>query len=338
MPDLLDGRPARRWDEPEAAASGATTRSSQEKDMSRTDVEFPAQGTTLRGWFYRPETGAGPFPTVVLQHGFSAVKEMYLDDYAEVFTAAGLACLVYDHPGFGASDDAPGTPRHEIDPWQQIRGISDALTYAQSREDVDPRRIGLWGSSYGAANAYVTAAIDRRVRAVVGQVPLVTGSLSFTQLVRIDNWAATEEMFAADRLTRMAGGPPAMVPVVDDDPMAPSALPTPDSYEFFTTTADKRAPAWRNEVTLRSLEFFRGYEPVDYIAKISPTPLLMVVAPGDRLVDGGLSLRAYEGAVHPKKLVTVDGGHFDAYTGPGFEVSSGAARDWFVEHLVDRAG
>jgi fermentation-respiration switch protein FrsA (DUF1100 family) len=334
--DVLDGCPRPRWDEAEAAASGAVTRSSPGGDMSRADVEFPAEGTTLRGWFYLPDSGPGPFPTVVLQHGFSAVKEMHLDDYAEVFAAAGLACLVYDHPGFGASDDAPGTPRYEIDPWQQIRCISHAITYAQSRDDVDPRRIGLWGSSYGAANAYVAAAIDRRVRAVVGQVPLVTGSLSFTQLVRIDNWAATEEMFAADRLARMKGEPPAMVPVVDDEPMAPSALPTADSFEFFTTTAEKRAPSWRNEVTLRSLEFFRGYEPVDYIPRISPTPLLMVVAPGDRLVDGGLALRAYQTAVHPKKLVTVEGGHFDAYTGAGFGASSGAARDWFVEHLVDR--
>jgi fermentation-respiration switch protein FrsA (DUF1100 family) len=303
---------------------------------SRTDLDFTIEGTTIRGWFYTPDTGSAPYPTVVLQHGFSAVKEMHLDDYAEVFAAAGLACLCYDHPGFGASEAAPGTPRLEIDPWQQIRFVSHAITYAQSRDDVDPTRIGLWGSSYGAANAYVTAAIDRRVKAIVGQVPLVTGSLSFTQLVRIDQWAATEELFAVDRLGRLRGEAPAMVPVVDDDPMAPSALPTHDSYEWFIATAEKRAPSWRNEVTLRSLEYFRGYEPIDYIPKIAPTPLLMVVAPGDRLVDGGLALRAYEAAAHPKRLVMVDGGHFDAYTGTGFEVSSGAARDWFVEHLVDR--
>jgi hypothetical protein len=42
--------------------------------------------------------------------------------------------------------------------------------------------------------------------------------------------------------------------------------------------------------------------------------------------------------VHPKKLVLVPGGHFDAYVGPGFEISSGAARDWFVEHLLTAAG
>ena len=31
------------------------------------------------------------------------------------------------------------------------------------------------------------------------------------------------------------------------------------------------------------------------------------------------------------------GGHFDAYVGRGFEISSGAARDWFVEHLLSAA-
>ena len=31
------------------------------------------------------------------------------------------------------------------------------------------------------------------------------------------------------------------------------------------------------------------------------------------------------------------GGHFDAYVGRGFEISSGAARDWFVEHLLTAA-
>ena len=123
---------------------------------TRADVEYTVEGATIRGWFYTPETSSAPYPTVVLQHGFSAVKEMHLDDYAEVFAAAGLACLVYDHPGFGDSEPVPGTPRLEIDPWQQIRFVSHAITYAQSRDDVDSRRIGLWGSSYGAANAYVT--------------------------------------------------------------------------------------------------------------------------------------------------------------------------------------
>ena len=51
--------------------------------MNRTDVEFNAEGTTLRGWLYRP-AGDGAVPGVVMAHGFSAVKEMYLDSFAEV--------------------------------------------------------------------------------------------------------------------------------------------------------------------------------------------------------------------------------------------------------------
>jgi len=36
-------------------------------------------GVTLRGWFYKPDSGKGPFPTVVMAHGFTATKEMTLD-------------------------------------------------------------------------------------------------------------------------------------------------------------------------------------------------------------------------------------------------------------------
>jgi uncharacterized protein len=56
-----------------------------------------------------------------------------------------------------------------------------------------------------------------------------------------------------------------------------------------------------------------------------------------RANSGELAAEAFETAAHPKKLVLVPGGHFDAYVGPGFEISSGAARDWFVDHLVTAA-
>ena len=129
-----------------------------------------------------------------------------------------------------------------------------------------------------------------------------------------------------------------MVPVVTDDPAQPAALPTEDSYEFFTRTQRERAPAWENQVTLRSVELFQGYEPGRFLPLIAPTPLQMVVAPYDRLVAGEAATAAYEHAAHPKNLVTVPGGHFEAYTGPGFEISSAAARDWFVEYLKPSKG
>ena len=124
-----------------------------------------------------------------------------------------------------------------------------------------------------------------------------------------------------------------MIPVVAEDPLAPSALPTPDSWQWFTETGRVRASAWQNLVTLRSIELFMAYEPGAYIELISPTPLLMVVALGDHLTVADEALGAYERARHPKKLVTLNGGHFDAYVAD-FDAASGAARDWFVEHLA----
>ncbi len=58
----------------------------------RKDVEFKTQdGVTLKAWHYLPDRRSGKVPTIVMAHGFSAVKEMYLDKFAEVFAAAGSA-------------------------------------------------------------------------------------------------------------------------------------------------------------------------------------------------------------------------------------------------------
>lgn len=296
---------------------------------NREDVEFNAEGVTLRGWFFGATGRSGASPTVVMAHGFSAVKEMYLDSFAEVFADAGLNALVFDNRNFGASD---GEPRQEIDPWQQVRDYRHAITYAQLRDDVDSDRIGIWGSSYSGGHVLVVGSIDRRVKAVVAQAPLVSGSSNIGELVRADFRAGFRQMFDEDRAARFEGKEPAMVPVVAEDPLAPSALPTPDSWTWFTETGQTRAPAWRNEVTLRTVEMLGEYEPASYIGRISPTPLLMLVATEDHLTPAHLAIAAYEHACEPKKLVLLPGGHFGVYVDE-FDAASGPARDWFVENL-----
>ncbi len=296
----------------------------------RIDVDFDAEGVTLRGWLYVPDGATGPVPTIVMAHGFSAVKEMYLDRFAEAFAAAGLGALVFDNRNFGASD---GEPRQEIDPWEQVRDYRHAITYAITRPEVDDERIGIWGSSYSGGHVLVVGAIDRRVKCVVGQVPLISGHRNARRIVRADFVAAVGAMFDEDRANRYAGKPPAMIPVVDADAMAPSALPTADSFTWFTETAAARAPSWRNEVTLRSVEMFWEYEPGAYVQWVSPTPLLIVVAARDHLTVCDLAIEAYERALEPKKLVILPGAHFDAYVA-GFDAAAGAATDWFSQHLL----
>jgi uncharacterized protein len=297
----------------------------------RSDIEFDAEGVTLRGWLYRPDdAGDDPVPTIVMAHGFSAVKEMYLDVYAERFAEAGLAALVFDNRNFGASD---GEPRQEIDPWAQVRDYRHAITFAGQLPNVRRDAIGVWGSSYSGGHVIVVGAIDRRVRAVVSQVPLISGWRNVLRLVRADLVAQFRGMFDADRDARYQGKEPEMVPVVNDDPLGPAALPTPDSFEWFTATGRTRAPTWRNEVTLRSVELLTEYEPGIYIERISPTPLMMVVGAADHLTVADEALAAFGRAMEPKQLVLLPGGHFDAYTND-FDTAAGEAADWFVRHLT----
>lgn len=94
----------------------------------------------------------------------------------------------------------------------------------------------------------------------------------------------------------------------------------------------KICPNWRNEVTVRSLELARTYEPGAYIERIAPTPLLMIIADADTTTPTGLQQEAYQRAYHPKRLLMLPGGHYSVYT-EHFEETSKAAVEWFGQHL-----
>lgn len=153
----------------------------------REDVAFnTGDGVTLRGWFYKPAVNTNlRVPCLVMSNGFAAVKEMSLDAFAGCFTSRlPLNCLVFDNRGFGASGPREGRLRQEIVPAVQNSDISDAITYAQSREDVDPDKIGIWGTSFSGGNVLWVGAADRRVKAVLSQVPLIDGWQNYHWLVK----------------------------------------------------------------------------------------------------------------------------------------------------------
>lgn len=60
----------------------------------RLNVEFESDGTTCRAWLYLPKTPV-PAPVIVMAHGFGGIREMRLDAFAEQFSQAGYACLVF---------------------------------------------------------------------------------------------------------------------------------------------------------------------------------------------------------------------------------------------------
>ncbi|KUJ20147.1 alpha/beta-hydrolase [Mollisia scopiformis] len=291
--------------------------------MPREDISFQtSDNVTLRGWFYSPETTIStPLPCLVMSHGFTATKEIHLDSFAAHITSSlPISCLIYDNRGFGASDNHPSAPRQEIIPSLQCSDISDAITYAQSRDDVNKDKIGIWGSSYSGGHVLWVGAVDKRVKVVLSQMPMVNGWENFHRLIRSDFVGGLNQMFQEDRLARASGKAAGTIPVVDPNPMATSALPTPDSYTFFSNW-EKKGDFWKNEVTVKSMEELRAYNPSSHIHHISPAPLLMTVASSDILTPADLALTAYSKALEPKELHLIPGGHFDGYAGPIFETN-----------------
>ncbi len=275
-------------------------------------------GITLSARFFAPD-GNGPHPCVVMSHGFSAVMDMGLMPYGEAFRDAGLACLVYDHRNFG---DSGGEPRQEVDPWRQIRDMREVISHARIRPNVDADRIGLWGTSYSGGHVLVIGAVDRRVKCVVSQVPVTSGSGAIERMVTAPEMAGFLDGIYADYDARARGEAAGTLPVYQ---------PGSETAAWAETLGP--GTAYRNEVTLRSRDLWLEYEPWAFMHRISPTPLLMIVAARDTRVPVRDQLDAYALALEPKRLLLLDCSHYDPYMSRLAE-SVEAGRAFLTTHLI----
>ncbi|MGK7379187.1 alpha/beta hydrolase [Planococcus sp. 1R117A] len=296
----------------------------------KNDVTFVSEGLNCKGWLYVPEGGElSKKPAIVMAHGFNAVKEMHLKNFAEKFAEAGFAVLVFDYRFIGESE---GEPRQHVIPAEQHKDYRNAISWISTHDQVDENRIGIWGAGYSGAHVLHLAAIDPRVKVVVAQAPVVNGWKSAQRLMRNDIFHGFVQNLSAYRLARYMGAEHQYVPVVAPEGEV-SALPIPEAFDWFTETGNTIAPNWENRITLETMEALLEYSPSSTIERISPTPLLMLVAENDMLATADLTIEAFQKAHEPKKLVVLPGGHYSAYVDPGLSDFLPPQIEWFKEHL-----
>jgi len=244
MPNSIWETRERKGRERPLEASASETATDIVARVERRDIVLRSDGADLATWLFLPD-GPGPHPLVIMAHGFSATRPMTADKYAEVFRAAGLAVLLYDHRGFGASG---GQPRQRIDPWTQVREYRDALTFAETLDGVAHDRHALWSDSNSAGVAVTCAAIDDRVSAVAAQAPALGRALppadpdgSLFNAIRdqvLSGHAADSEDLSE-----------AMPVVSDDQHRRPSALAPLTAYRWFIEYGGRFESGWVNDVT-----------------------------------------------------------------------------------------
>lgn len=250
-------------------------------------VNYENEGQKIVATLAMPDGGDGPYPVVLLFHGFKGerdelpivnVDEGMYTRAARALAGQGYASLRVDFRGSGESEGL----------WEdttftgQISDAIAALDYLETVDNIDASRIGVIGLSQGGLVASATAGRDDRVDTVV-------------------LWSAV-------------ASPAATYPGLLGQELITNGLKTGDTAIPFTLP-------WGEETSLKQ-PFFDDIYNVDPVAEITnyDGPLMAVVG----LRDTTVSPMPYMGEIYmdyhagPEMLVAVDGDHiFDVLaTGP----------------------
>lgn len=293
----------------------------------RTEVRFASGDADCGAWLYLPE-GPGPHPAVVMGHGLGAVKEMRLDVYAERFTAAGYACLVFDYRHFGASG---GEPRQLLSVSRQLADWRAAIGHVRSRPEVDPSRVAVWGSSFGGGHAIATAA-EVPVAAAVAQCPFTDGIAS---TLAIPPRTAVKVVARAvrDVVGRLLRRPPVLVGLAGD-PGATALMTAPDVVPGYLGLVPE-GMVFRNEVAARVAFDILRYRPGARAARVD-CPLHVTVCDEDSVAPARTTLRHVRKAPRGEVLRRPVG-HFDIYRGAELERVVEAQLEFLRRHLPSDA-
>lgn len=295
-------------------------------------VTFDSDGNRLEALYYKP-AGDGPFPCVVMAGGWCYVKELAQPTYAAALASQGIAALIFDYRNMGGSE---GEPRQHIDPAQQLADYRNAIDWIETKPEIDGDRIGVWGISYSGGHVMVLGAIEPRVKALCGIVPvtdgyqnmrLAHGTLGFRRL--------NEAILAARRLRQKSGE----ITYFQHQPAEEgeiSTWPFPKSKKTFAALKEREAPAYRGEATAESADLLLGYSVFPYLPRLLGKPSLLIIAEGDDHTHWDLALQAYEAIPGTAKelMIVSNADHLTLYADRDRQnVVARRVADFFGEHL-----
>jgi len=291
-------------------------------------VEFYSEGFKLCGDVYTPDgLQAGEVrAAVLLCHGYTGVKDLYLPDNAKTLNDAGYVVMTFDYKGWG---DSEGT-RSRLAPYSRVMDVQAAMTFLALQPEADEGRIGLYGTSYGGATVSWVGAVDQRAKCIVSVVGIGHGARWMSRVRRVDEWRDLLEQSKSDREARATTGQSQMVE------RSEILLPDRQSAEL-AAAARRNNPAAVSTIPMEYVDDTVGFNPEWIVGHISPRPILFITSDEDRLVLPEESEQLYANAGEPKKLVVLEGcGHYEVYVEPFFSQVMEATLDWYQKYLPAR--
>ena len=252
-------------------------------------VVFESQGLKLSGVIrlpadVRPEERR---PAFIVLHGFGSNKAAgNVLGPCRFMEELGYVTLRFDMRGCGESEGSRG----HLLCLDQVQNTRDALTMLQGHRAVDPKRIALIGSSFGAAVAIYAAGVDERVAATISSGGWGHGERKFRlQHATAEAWKRFTDMLEEGRQHRERTGQSLMVPRYDIVPIPPElrAHQNPASLKAFTAE------------TAQSMYDFRAN---DVVGNIAPRPLLLLHSAQDSVTPTEQSIELFKHARSPVDL------------------------------------
>jgi len=267
--------------------------------------------------------------------GWCYVKELVQPDYAKAFVASGLAALVFDYRNLGTSD---GEPRQHLDPWQQIEDYKNAISYAETRSEIDADRIGIWGISYSGGHVLVVGATDPRVKCIVANIPVINGFHTMRLVHGSIEFRKLSETMVDDRRKRSATGDYGYIPMSTAKPGSEVVTwPFPEVTSAFTHLKNTEAPNHEHRNTTASVELLCNYNCMPYAERLIDIPTLMTVAERDDITIWDDEVRTFNSIATPNKKLFVfkETSHMTLYADKTRrDVAAEVNRQWLVEHLI----
>ena len=296
--------------------------------MPTQPVSFYSEGTRLAGDLFLPDglSSSEKRAGIVLCHGYTGVRNLYLPDTAKALTDAGYVVLTFDYKGWGDSDG----PKSRLAPYGRVIDSQAAVTFLGTQPNVDAGRLGIYGTSYGGATVVWTAAIDPRVKVVVSVVGIGHGRRWMRSVRRPDEFADLLARSEADRIRRVMTG--------ESEFADRNTVLLPDRQSADLAAAARRGnPGAVGEIPLEFIDDTLGFHPEWIVDKIAPRPVLFITSDDDRLVPPDESESLYARAGEPKKLIVLKGwGHYEVYAGEAFRQVIEPTLDWYRTHLSPR--
>jgi uncharacterized protein len=259
---------------------------------------FMSDGLKLSGVLHVPENRkpGARLPTFIVLHGFVGTKDKsHVEIIARMIADLGYCVFRMDFRGCGESEGARG----EVRCFDQVADTRNAVTFLSGLEEVDPRRIGVTGHSFGAAVAIFSAGVDDRIACVVSFCGWGDGERKFRgQHPTPEAWEKFTGILEKGRKHMAETGESMWVSRFDVVPIPPQLRVN-------------LSPKAQFEVPVETAISMYNFRAEDVVASIAPRPLLLFHTAHDVITPMEQSIRLFEKAGANAELMIPTGmSHF----------------------------